>query len=149
MQNSEQVKNNIEKRVEPAFVKFTTGTVVIIDKEMGELTLLDKSQTVQLIISVKDDTLIFNINSLVLNINATNELNLSAKKISIHAEDQLKMKTGGNLIQEIAKDSLTEIGGTNKIIAQIQKITANLGNVELKANDDVRLDGERIKLNCD
>jgi hypothetical protein len=29
-----------------------------------------------------------------------------------------------------------------------QKITAHLGNVDIKANDDVTLDGERIRMNC-
>lgn len=139
----------IEKEIELPSVKFKTGNILIIDKELGELRLLGKNQTVQLVISVNEDALVLNINALVLNINASDELNFSGKKINIDAVEQLSIKSGGNFVQQIDKDSLTEVGGINKMIAQIQKITANLGNVELKANDDVRLNGERVKLNCD
>jgi hypothetical protein len=33
-------------------------------------------------------------------------------------------------------------------VARIQNITAELGNVNLQANDDVKIDGERILMNC-
>jgi hypothetical protein len=32
--------------------------------------------------------------------------------------------------------------------ARIQNITAVLGNVNVKANDDVRMNGERVRMNC-
>ena len=32
--------------------------------------------------------------------------------------------------------------------ARAQAITARLGDVSVKANDDVRLNGERVRLNC-
>ena len=61
----------------------------------------------------------------------------------------MNIKTAGNLVIEAGKDCLTKIAGTNKSIARIQKLTASLGNVEIKANDDVKLDGESVKLNCE
>ncbi len=51
-------------------------------------------------------------------------------------------------MQEVGGDCITNVDGINENHAKIQKITAELGNVELKANDDVRLNGERVKINC-
>ena len=138
-----------DEEIDITSVKFKTGNILVIDKEKGELRLLGRNQNVQLVISVNIDVLILNLNASQLNIAAVEELNLSGKKINIKATEQINVKSKGNLVQQIDKDCLVEVGGTNKMVARIHKITANLGNVELKANDDVRLDGERIKLNCD
>ncbi len=151
--SKEQSKNKIReitiKEQSLPIIEFKTGNMLIIDKENGDLTLLAKNQTVQLVISVREEGIILNLNAYQLNINSANELNLSGRKVNIDAKEQINIKTGGNLVQQIDKDSLSEVGGTNKMIAKIQKLTATLGNVDIKANDDVRIDGERVKLNCD
>jgi hypothetical protein len=38
--------------------------------------------------------------------------------------------------------------GDLKTEARIQEIRARLGNVNVSANDDVRIDGERVMVNC-
>lgn len=154
MENSKEItKHKLrEKKIHMqgiSAIEFESGSSLIVDHENGELKILNKNKVIQLVISVRNDELILNLNAVKLNINASDELNFTGRKINIDATEQINIKTAGNMIQEITKDSLMEVGGTNKMIAQIQKITANLGNVELKANDDVRLDGERVKLNCD
>ena len=138
-----------EKQNDLSFIKFPAGNILVVDTKDGELKLLNKNRVLQLVIQVKDEGLTVNVNAYHLNVDATDQLNLSAKKVNIIASDQINFKTQGNLVQQVDKDILTEAGGTNKMIAQVQKITASLGNVEIKANDDVRLDGERVLLNCD
>jgi uncharacterized protein (DUF2345 family) len=130
-------------------IKFRSGNILVIDKVADEIKLLGKDQELQLVISIKKEGLIVNVNASQLNINSTDELNLSSKKINIEASEQINIKSEGNLVQQIAKDCLTETAGTNKNIARVQKLTATLGNVEIKANDDLRLDGEKVLLNCD
>jgi hypothetical protein len=138
-----------EKKHDLAFVNFSSGNLVIIDKTSETLKILDKNQQLQLMILISEDGVSVNVNAQQINLNASEQLNLSAKKINIVSSEQIKIKSGGNFIQEITKDVLTEIGGTNKSVAKIQKMTASLGNIELKANDDVKLDGESVKLNSD
>ncbi|CAN5898671.1 hypothetical protein BH11BAC4_BH11BAC4_14710 [soil metagenome] len=130
-------------------IKFKTGSTLTVDEATGELKVISKNQELQLMIRVLEEGVIVDIITTELNINATEQLNLSSKKINIDASEQLNIKTGGNLVIEAEKDCLTEITGTNKNIAKIQKLTATLGNVELKANDDIKLDGESVKLNCE
>jgi hypothetical protein len=146
---NQEVDNYKERPVEITSIKFNSGNTLLIDREKGELTLLGKSQNIQMVISMSDDSLVVNLNARQLNIHASDELNFSAKKINIDAEEQLSIKTGGDLIQRVGHNSVTEVKGVNKTVAQIQKMAASLGNVEIKANDDVRLDGERVLFNCD
>lgn len=130
-------------------IELKTGNGINIDTHKEEVRILDKNMNVQLVITIKESGLVIDINAAQLNINAAEELNLSGKKINIKATDQLNIKSAGNLVQQIDKDSLTEVGGTNKMLAAVQKITATLGEVVVKANDDIKLNGERVKLNCD
>lgn len=130
-------------------IELKTGNGINIDTHKEQIRILDKNKQVQLTITLKDHGLIIDINAAQLNINAEEELNLTGKKINIKATDQLNIKSAGNLVQQIDKDALTEVGGTNKMLAAVQKITATSGEVVLKANDDIKLNGERVKLNCD
>jgi uncharacterized protein (DUF2345 family) len=75
-----------------------------------------------------------------LTIESTGALALSAETIALHARDGLSLSSGG--------DASIHVKGDLETSARVQKIRAALGNVELEANDDVRVVGERILLNC-
>lgn len=130
-------------------IAFSTGDRVFIDTAKEQLELVDKNGMLQLTISIKEKGLVIQVNASSIQLNAAEELNLSGKKINITAAEQLNIKTKGNLVQQVDKDALMEVGGTNKMLAMVQKITATLGDVTIKANDDVKLNGERVKMNCD
>ncbi len=144
IQQSDDFRQN---DVEP--VSFKSGNSLLINREKEELTILGRNQQIQMVISMKDDALTVNVTARQLNINAMDELNLSARKINIEAAEQVSIRTTGNLVQKVSNNSSLEVGGTNKSIAMEQKLVAKLGNVEIKANDDIVIEGERIKLNCD
>lgn len=132
-----------------SIIKFSFGTSMIIDRINNEVSLLNNTNELQLSIKVTSEGLMVIVNAAKLSIEATEELNLVSKKINIEASQQLKLKSDGNLIEQVKKDLLSEVGGTNKQIAKVQKIKASLGNVEIKANDYVKLDGESVLLNCE
>lgn len=73
-------------------------------------------------------------------IETTGQLGINAERISIHARRELDLSCDGNASVKIA--------GNLETSARIQTIRAELGNVDVKANDDVRLVGEHILLNC-
>lgn len=60
------------------------------------------------------------------------ELSFDCEKLKLNAADSLELSAGGKMKAE----------------AHSVDVRSRLGNVNLKANDDVRLLGERIKLNC-
>lgn len=75
-----------------------------------------------------------------LTIRASGDLALEAQHLSLRAEKSLSLSTGGDL--EISA------AGDLRSTARQQQITAELGDVRVEANDDVRLDGERVLVNC-
>jgi hypothetical protein len=70
----------------------------------------------------------------------TGDLAIDAARVAIRGREGLGLLSGGDL-QLSAEGVLTST-------ARAQAIRADLGDVSIRANDDVRLDGERIKMNC-
>jgi hypothetical protein len=69
----------------------------------------------------------------------TGKLAVRADSLSLHGERGVSVTTGGDAVFRAEGDMHSE--------ARIQNIQATLGNVNVRANDDVKLDGERIRLN--
>jgi hypothetical protein len=70
----------------------------------------------------------------------TGALAVRADTLSLHGERSVSVTTGGDATLKATGDMYSE--------ARIQNIQATLGNVNVRANDDVQLDGERIRLNA-
>jgi hypothetical protein len=77
---------------------------------------------------------------LSLRIESDGDLGIGARRIALHGREGVVISSGG--------DASIEAVGDLSTAAAEQNISARLGNVNVKANDDVRLGGERIKLNC-
>ncbi len=129
-------------------IPFANGSEVLVNATRSELRLVDESKNVLLTIQMSPSGLILNLNAFQLNFNALDKIAFSAREISMEARENMTLKTGGDLSQVVQGNSETHVDGDSIQTARIQKITAELGNVEIKANDDVKIDGERVKLNC-
>jgi hypothetical protein len=68
------------------------------------------------------------------------DLALEARSISLHGREGVTIESGGDA-RFAAKGSLVQE-------AARQRIRAHLGDVDVRANDDVKIDGERIRMNC-
>jgi hypothetical protein len=75
-----------------------------------------------------------------LTIRAAGPLAIDAEAVAIHGREGVAITSGG--------DALIAARGDLESRARIQNLTAVLGNVNIRANDDVKLDGERIRMNC-
>lgn len=84
-----------------------------------------------------------------IQVNAKKNLSFTAENVSIKSRNETTMECGGNLVHKIMGNATTNIDGDNVQEAKAHLIKANLGDVKIKANDDVKLNGERVKLNCD
>lgn len=108
------------------------------DEDLIELLNPDGHVTLSIHVTKRGPILRFDIPSLT--IQASEELSLEANHLSIHGHEGLSLTTGGDLD--------IEASGDMKSRARIQNIEAALGNVNIEANDHVRLNGVLIKLNC-
>jgi hypothetical protein len=73
-------------------------------------------------------------------IETTGALSVDAETISLHGRQGVTVSSGGNAAIQVTGDLETS--------ARIQNIRAELGNVNVTANDNIRLVGERVLLNC-
>lgn len=80
---------------------------------------------------------------------------LSAASLSISAKgaielegEQVKLASRGDLVLKSGGDLIVEADKAIEMTAFEAKIAATTGDLMLEANDDVRVDGERIRLNA-
>lgn len=75
-----------------------------------------------------------------LTLQTSGALALDAEHIALHGRDGVSITSNGDVTLQTTGDLTSH--------ARIQNIHADLGNVNVQANDDVRLDGERVLVNC-
>lgn len=75
-----------------------------------------------------------------LRIEASGALEFAGRSLALSGEEGVSITSGG--------DASIEVAGDLSTTARVQHIRARLGDVSVKANDDVRLAGERVRLNC-
>jgi hypothetical protein len=75
-----------------------------------------------------------------LRLETSGDLAVSAGRLALHGRDGVTITSDGDVTVQTPGDLSTT--------ARIQNITAELGNVNVKANDDVKLNGERVLVNC-
>lgn len=75
-----------------------------------------------------------------LSIQSRGAIELSGREVSIESEEGLRLRSGGSIAVE-AEQAMS-------LRAREQHLEATHGDVHVEANDDVRLDGERVRLNA-
>jgi hypothetical protein len=118
------------------------GHSLVLDglEEVDRVELQDQAGNVVLRIHASADGAIVSLGEGPLVLRVDGPLAIEAEHVSIRGERGLELSTGGDARIDVAGDLESE--------ARIQSIRARLGEVRVRANDDVRLNGERIKLNC-
>ena len=75
-----------------------------------------------------------------IQLKSAGEVAVQCNTFKVEAAKKIQVSTDGDMVQNI--------GGKVHVEAHSVNIQSKRGNVDVKANDDVRLLGERIKLNC-
>jgi hypothetical protein len=73
-------------------------------------------------------------------------LRLDCERFELNAARETVLRTGA-LVQEVAGEVRTRAGGVVDVEAHSHRLRSRLGDIQLCANDDVSLDGERVLLN--
>ncbi|HET6147509.1 MAG TPA: hypothetical protein VFH68_08230 [Polyangia bacterium] len=73
-------------------------------------------------------------------------LRLDCDRLEVNAARETVLRTGA-LTQEVAGEVRTRAGGAVDVEAHSHRLRSRLGDIQLCANDDVSLDGERVLLN--
>lgn len=113
--------------------------VVEGDGARNVLTLVDPSGAAHVSISIGPEGIRLEVKGAALSLATTGPLAIEAESVSLHGKNGIALTSGGDARIE-AEGHITSTGRS-------QQIRSVRGNVSIKANDDVQLDGERIRLN--
>ena len=91
-------------------------------------------------IVVTEDGPVIRLDGANLRIHASGSLSLDAETLALRGREGVSLASGGDLSISAEGDLRTE--------ARSQEVVARRGDVAVQANDDVTLDGERIRMNC-
>jgi len=121
---------------------FKNGNQLVVNagNENEFVQVINSAGEIQITIEMTENGAEIKLTGNTIKIDAKEKFVVESPIVELKAKQQLKLSSDGDMHQEIKRDSFSA--------ARIQNITADLGNVNIKANDDVRLDGERVKLNC-
>lgn len=125
------------------------GFKLLVSKNARHLEIKGDDNQSCIQINILNEGLEISCESSSLKLSATDSVKIAAKNIELDASEKLTIHSGGNLVTQVEKDALLEVGGHNKTIAEEQSLVSRLGDFRIKANDDVKVDGERVKLNCE
>ena len=106
--------------------------------DIVQICSADGNVTMSILVTENGAVLRFEGASLVLR--TTGNLAIEAEHLSLHGRAGACITTGGDLH--------VQAEGDLNSAAQTQTVVATLGDVRLRANDDVKMTGERIRLNC-
>lgn len=123
-------------------------SVEIAEGDNGEIvSVKTPSGQIGLRIKLTPEGPVAELSSVSLQISAQKDLTLNCQTLALNAEKQVAIKSGGDLVQ-IAKGDL-QIKAEGEITSEgfSQQLRANTGDFSIAANDDVMVDGERIRLN--
>lgn len=129
-------------RDEPSRTLGLVGGQTLVVQEAPEaclVRLLDPEGRSRLTIEITPEGPILRLEGSV-RLQVEGDLALAARRLALHAEDGMELSSGGDLRLQAAGVACTR--------AQSQSIEATVGDVQVSANDRVRLKGELIKLNC-
>lgn len=130
------------RRDDPKAVALGGDYALVIDRSSEEnvLSLRGPSGHTELSIHLTEEGPVLRFGGQGLRVVADADLSLSAEKLRLEGRSGLTLESGGDLDLNAAGDFRSE--------ARIQTILGRLGNVNVEANDDVRIDGERVLVNC-
>jgi hypothetical protein len=82
-----------------------------------------------------------------LRVQAQGDLHFDCARFEVNASSEVALRSGGDITQEARGDLNLRAQGDLKSAAFAQEIRATRGDIQVIANDDVRIDGETVNLN--
>lgn len=104
------------------------------------LTLVGADGGITLTIRVTPDGPVAELRGGAVGLRVDGSLAIEAERLALRGREEVIISSDGGIRMDAGGDLLSEARG--------HRIDARLGNVDIRANDDVTLDGERVKMNC-
>lgn len=132
-------------------VPLSSGRSLEIAEEAAGERILVRAAEGQILVSIRltDDGPVLSLSGASLEIAAARALSLSCDTLRIHAAQDATIDVGGCLHERVRGSAVREAGRSARTTAREVKVEASPGGVEIRANDDVDIVGERVRLNSE
>jgi hypothetical protein len=124
------------------------GYAMTVDANRKVLRLAAPDGRVCLKIALGAEGPLVEVSAAALSVATGGDLTIDCERFELNARSSVSLVAGGAITQQAGGDVTTRADGEIETEAVAQRHRARLGNIDLIANDDVTLDGERICLNC-
>jgi hypothetical protein len=111
------------------------------------LRIADRSGALELEIDLRAEGPVVRVRAAALELAAEGEVSLSCERFELHAREQLRLVSDGDLQTSVAGDLDCRAAGLAHWEGRDVRVRARRGEARLEAHDDVRVDGERVLLN--
>ena len=128
-----------------------SGRVVEARAEPGgqdRVTIRGATGEVELEVRMTEHGPVLRFKAAGLELDSTGDMKVRCDNFDLKAKGSITQESGGPLKQKIGADADIRVRGEQSTKAGEIKIASKRGNVEIEANDDVQIVGERVKLNC-
>jgi uncharacterized protein (DUF2345 family) len=121
-------------------VDLPSGRAVTVEGGASDrITVRNPQGLVELSIRFTAEGPVLSFAAAAIDLTSEGEIRVDCERLSLRARKELTLTSGGDLRESVA--------GRASLEAHDVRIEARRGDVAVKANDDVRLDGERVLLN--
>ena len=129
----------------------SSGRVVEADVDgpgRDRFTIRSATGEVELQICMTEKGPLLRFRAAEVELEATRDVKVHCEEFHVKAEKNIIQEAGGDLRQRIGGQADVKVRGRMTLAAREARLQAKRGNVQIEANDDVEVLGERIKLNC-
>ncbi|UQA54607.1 hypothetical protein [Polyangium aurulentum] len=136
---------------QPLTMTLPSGRSIEAASEGGDDTLriLAPGGTCVLTVQLTAEGPVLRFEGASLQIAAAKRLELSCEELSVRASGGAAIDVGGDLEERVGGSAKRAVRGTAATTATRVDLEATPGGIDLRANDDVRIQGERVMLNSD
>ena len=135
----------------PSGIRFASARSITAAEISGEERVEVRAADGSLLIALRltDDGPVLSVAGASIEIGAAKRLSLRAETVHLAASGDLSIEAGGGLFQRAGGSSVREIAGLDRATAGEIEIEVHPGGISMRANDDVDIVGERVRLNSD
>jgi hypothetical protein len=135
----------------PQSVVLPSGRSIEVQSEPGADVLRFRAPNGECVLTIHltDAGPVVRVAAAALEVTASKRLSLDCEEFRLHASGGASIDVGGDLQEHVGGSVHRVTRGDAISEAQHVRVDARPGGIELRANDDVRVTGERVLLNSD
>jgi len=151
MAEEKDSRENVPAALAPQAVVLPSGRAIEVQSapDMDVLRFRAPSGECVLTIHLTDAGPVVRVAAEALEVRAAKRLSLDCEEFHLRATGTAAIDVGGDLLERVEGSVHRVARGDAIMEAQHARVEARPGGIELRANDDVRVTGERVLLNSD